>query len=114
MFDIMWGVYHELTSHHYMMSLVDTSEESYPGERAIVEIKTFRRWTHYSWFHRKRKRLAKHLLEEEIPHIIIGHPDFETRLCWIDTDHTLAGEYAADHILRMWLYQCLLHCRPKK
>ena len=42
--------------------------------------------------------LAKHLLEEEIPHIIIGHPDFETRLCWIDTDHTLAGEYAADHI----------------
>ena len=39
MFDIMCGVYHELTSHHYMMSLVDTSEESYPGERAIVEIK---------------------------------------------------------------------------
>ena len=41
MFDIMCGVYHELTSHHYMMSLVDTSEESYPGERAIVEILKF-------------------------------------------------------------------------
>lgn len=55
MFDIMCGVYHELTSHHYMMSLVDTSEESYPGERAISgNQKTFRRWTHYSWFHRKR------------------------------------------------------------
>lgn len=39
MFDIMCGVYHELTAHHYMMALVDTSEEAYPGERAITEIK---------------------------------------------------------------------------
>ena len=98
MFDIMCGVYHELTSHHYMMSLVDTSEESYPGERAIVEIK--KRSADGLIIHGSivNETLAKHLLEEEIPHIIIGHPDFETRLCWIDTDHTLAGEYAADHI----------------
>ena len=88
----------ELTSHHYMMSLVDTSEESYPGERAIVEIK--KRSADGLIIHGSivNETLAKHLLEEEIPHIIIGHPDFETRLCWIDTDHTLAGEYAADHI----------------
>lgn len=98
MFDIMCGVYHELTSHHYMMTLVDTSEETYPGERAIEEIK--RRSADGLLIHGSivNETLAKHLLEEEIPHIIIGHPDFETRLCWIDTDHTLAGEYAADHI----------------
>ena len=38
MFDIMSGVHHELTRHHYTLTLVDTSEESYPGERAIQEI----------------------------------------------------------------------------
>ena len=73
MFDIMCGVYHELTSHHYMMSLVDTSEESYPGERAIVEIK--KRSADGLIIHGSivNETLAKHLLEEEIPHIIIGH-----------------------------------------
>lgn len=98
MFDIMCGVYHELTSHHYMMTLVDTSEENFPGERAIQEIK--KRSADGLVIHGSivNESLASHLLSEEIPHIIIGHPDFETRLCWIDTDHTLAGEYAADHI----------------
>lgn len=30
---------------------------------------------------------------------IIGHPSFENSLCWIDTDHALAGDFAAEHIL---------------
>lgn len=38
MFDIMCGVYHELSSCNYTLTLVDTSEESYPGERVSQEI----------------------------------------------------------------------------
>ena len=65
MFDIMCGVYHELTSHHYMMSLVDTSEESYPGERAIVEIK--KRSADGLIIHGSivNETLAKHLLRKK-------------------------------------------------
>jgi len=98
MFDIMCGIYHELAALGYMMTLVDTSQESYAGERAIQEIK--KRSADGLLIHGGivNKLLAQHLISEEIPHIIIGHPDFENRLCWIDTDHTLAGEFAADHI----------------
>ncbi|MDD6291830.1 MAG: LacI family DNA-binding transcriptional regulator [Lachnospiraceae bacterium] len=99
MFDIMAGVHHELTSQNYTLTLVDTSEETYPGERAIQEIK--RRSADGLIIHGSavNEELAQHIINENVPHIIIGHPDFENRLCWIDTDHALAGEYAAAHMI---------------
>lgn len=97
-FDMMCGVHHELTSKNYTLTLVDTSEESYPGERAMNEIT--RRSADGLIIHGSaiNEELAKHIIAEKVPHIIIGHPNFENRLCWIDTDHALAGEYAADHM----------------
>lgn len=99
MFDIMCGVHHELTGRNYTLTLVDISEESYPGERAIQEIN--RRSADGLIIHGSvvNEELAKHILAENVPHIIIGHPTFENRLCWVDTDHSLAGEYAASHML---------------
>lgn len=98
MFDMMCGVHHELTSKNYTLTLVDTSEESYPGERAMNEIT--RRSADGLIIHGSaiNEELAKHIIAEKVPHIIIGHPNFENRLCWIDTNHALAGEYAADHM----------------
>jgi len=99
MFDIMCGVHHELTRRNYTLTLVDISEEAYPGERAIQEIN--RRSADGLIIHGSvvNEELAKHILAENVPHIIIGHPTFENRLCWVDTDHSLAGEYAASHML---------------
>lgn len=99
MFDMMCGVHHELTSRNYTLTLVDISEESYPGERAMNEIS--RRSADGMIIHGSaiNEELAHHLIAEKVPHIIIGHPNFENRLCWIDTDHALAGEYAADHMI---------------
>ena len=98
MFDMMCGVHHALTSRNYTLTLVDTSEESYPGERAMNEIT--RRSADGLIIHGSaiNEELAKHIIAEKVPHIIIGHPNFENRLCWIDTNHALAGEYAADHM----------------
>lgn len=98
MFDMMCGVHHELTSKNYTLTLVDTSEESYPGERAMNEIT--RRSADGLIIHGSaiNEELAKHIIAEKVPHIIIGHPNFENRLCWIDTNHALAGEYAAEHM----------------
>ena len=99
MFDIMCGVHHELSAHGYTMTLVDTSEETYPGERAIQEIK--RRSADGIIIHGSavNEELGKHIIDEGIPHIIIGHPESDDQLCWIDTNHALAGQYAANHMI---------------
>lgn len=99
MFDIMCGVYQELSAKNYTLTLVDTSNESYPGEKASQEIQ--RRSADGLIIHGSavNKELASLILAEAIPHIIIGHPGFENRLCWIDTNHSLAGQYAAAHML---------------
>lgn len=98
MFDIMCGVYHGLSSKDYTLTLVDTSQESFPGESALKEIN--RRSADGLIIHGSviNEELAQKLITENIPHIIIGHPTFENRLCWIDTNHSLAGEYAATHM----------------
>jgi LacI family transcriptional regulator len=98
MFDIMCGVYQELSGKNYTLTLEDTSKDTYPGESAMREIN--RRSADGLIIHGSaiNEDLSKKLIDEQIPHIIIGHPDFESRLCWIDTDHALAGEYAATHM----------------
>lgn len=99
MFDIMCGVHFELSKENYTLTLVDTSDEEYPGQKAMQEIN--RRSADGLIIHGSaiNEELASIIIKENIPHIIIGHPTFETRLCWIDTDHTLGGEYAADHMI---------------
>lgn len=99
MFDIMCGVHHTLTAHNYTLTLVDTSEETFPGERAMAEIQ--RRSADGLIIHGSavNKDLAHLIAKENIPHIVIGHPEYDDRLCWIDTNHALAGEYAAAHMV---------------
>jgi len=36
----------------------------------------------------------------QIPHIVIGTPNFQSHLCWIDIDNRLAGEMAVTHLFR--------------
>lgn len=98
MFDIMCGVHHELSAQGYSLTLVNTSEEHYPGE-AVSQVITSRSSDgliiHGSAVNRE---IAGLILDTGFPHIIIGHPGFDSRLCWVDTNHALAGEYAAAHM----------------
>ena len=93
------GVHHELSRQGYTLTLVDTSDEVYPGERAVQEIR--RKSADGLIIHGSAvsEELAELIMSENVAHIIIGHPDFENRLCWIDTNRSLAGEYAAEHML---------------
>lgn len=98
MFDIMCGVHHELSLQNYSLTLVDTSCESYPGEK-VAQVITSRSSDgliiHGSAIN---KEIAGLIIDASFPHIIIGHPGFESRLCWVDTNHALAGAYAANHM----------------
>ena len=41
------------------------------------------------------KELSLMLSREEVPHMIVGKPDFANSLCWIDNNNLLSGEIAA-------------------
>ncbi len=99
MFDIMCGVHKELTKHGYTLTLVDTSDEAFPGESVhnVIDGK----YSDGLIIHGSAvtKDLSKLITEQDYPHIIIGHPGFESNLCWIDPNHALAGQFAARHML---------------
>ncbi|MCL2829014.1 MAG: LacI family transcriptional regulator [Oscillospiraceae bacterium] len=44
------------------------------------------------------RELAVLLMRLEAPHIVIGKPNFNNSLCWIDNNNKLAGELAAGHL----------------
>ena len=98
MFDIMCGISQELAGKNYTLTLEDTSKDNFPGESAIRTIN--RKSADGLLIHGSaiNEELAQKLVENNIPHIIIGHPEYESRLCWVDTNHALAGEYAAAHV----------------
>lgn len=104
MFDIMCGAHHELTQHSYTLSLVDTSEEIYPGEKVAQVIA--QKCADGMIIHGSaiNKEIAALIIEQHYPHIIIGHPGFESRLCWVDTNHSLAGQFAAYHMISCKYY----------
>lgn len=99
MFDIMCGVHNEFAKENYTLTLVDTSRESYAGETAEKVI--FQKYADGIVVHGSaiNESVGDLLLKQQFPHIIIGHPNFSNQLCWIDTNHTLAGEFAAEHML---------------
>jgi DNA-binding LacI/PurR family transcriptional regulator len=45
------------------------------------------------------RELAVLLTHMEIPHIVIGKPNFSNSLCWIDNNNKLAGELAAGYLV---------------
>lgn len=50
------------------------------------------------------KRLASLITNEKIPHLVVGQPDFESQLCWVDSNNALSGEMAVRHLLERNYY----------
>lgn len=99
MFDIMCGAYSELSKNNYTVTLMDTSKESYPGETVNSIISAGSAdgvVVHGSALDDKTSAL---IVERNFPHVVIGNPGFDNQLCWIDTNHTLGGQFAAEHLL---------------
>ena len=99
MFDIMCGVHHELSHQGYSLTLIDISLEACSGEKVEAIIRS--RSSDGLIIHGSAltQDIATLITNEIFPHILIGHPNFNSHLCWIDTNHSLAGEYAAAHML---------------
>lgn len=99
MFDIMCGVNRVLSENNYSLTLMDTSTDTDKGEsvsKVMAKKCADGMIIHGSAIN---KEIADMITRQQFPHILIGHPGFDTQLCWIDTNHALAGQTAAEYLI---------------
>lgn len=99
MFDILCGVRRTLADNGYTLMLTDLPDTPGPQEYLtglIVNGIADGILIHGSC---SFPQLARLLTENRFPHIHIGHPGPGSRMCWIDTNNGLAGQFAAQHML---------------
>ena len=100
MFDILCGVRRELADRGYtlMVSSIPAETDSALYIEDLISKKIADGIiVHGSAY---QPEIAKTLVFSQFPHMLIGHPGPGSRLCWIDTNNGLAGEYAAQHMLQ--------------
>ncbi len=99
MFEIMDGSYSALSELNYTLSLMDISSADGHESPVISAIQSGCAdgiLVHGSAI---TEETARYINEANFPHVIIGSPTTTTQLCWIDTNHVLAGQYAAEHLI---------------
>ena len=98
LFEIMRGVQHTLDKKGYALVMKQASAKEAP---AITEEAAGQRQADGMVFHASvvTRKLAALITRLAVPHVVIGRPNFDNRLCWIDTDNALSGELAARHLL---------------
>ncbi|SHL71475.1 transcriptional regulator, LacI family [Anaerocolumna jejuensis DSM 15929] len=99
MFDIMCGVNKVLSESNYSLTLVDTSTDTDKGE-SVAKVMS-KKCADGMIIHGSaiNKEIADLITKQQFPHILIGHPGFDTQLCWVDTNHALAGQTAAEYLI---------------
>ena len=98
-FDILCGAESVLAEKGYTLTVVDASRDPAPGataERIIRQKLADGMIVHGAPVGRE---LAALLIHRQFPHILIGHPGSEARVCWVDVDQTLGGQIATEHLL---------------
>ncbi len=100
MFDIMCGVQHSLAEKEHSMMFIDISRE--PDADAFIDRIMMQKSADGMIIHgvALNRNIASLLVRRQFPHVIIGLPNFESPICWIDTNHVLGGQLAAEHLLR--------------
>ncbi len=98
LFEIMRGVQHTLDKRGYalIMKQADAKTAYAYTETAAAQCRVDGFIFHASVVGRK---LATLVTRQSIPHVVIGRPNIESRMCWIDTDNQYSGEQAAHHLL---------------
>jgi DNA-binding LacI/PurR family transcriptional regulator len=98
MFEIMSGLQNALNSRNYTLSIlsVTINDQLEAIDRIIAQNSADGIVVHASVI---TKEMSLKILKAGFPHIVIGYPNFESQLCWIDNNNYLSGEIAANHLL---------------
>ncbi|MFT3983105.1 MAG: LacI family DNA-binding transcriptional regulator [Lachnospiraceae bacterium] len=100
MFDILCGVQSALSLESYSTTLACLPEGT--GAEAFLSELISRRTADAIIIHGSAymPSMSKILMAEQFPHMLIGSPGTNSRLCWIDTNNGLAGQIAAQHLIQ--------------
>ena len=100
MFDILCGVQSALCLESYSTTLACPPEGASPD--AFLSELVSRKTADGIIIHGSAytPSMSKVLMAEQFPHILIGSPGTNSRLCWIDTNNALAGQIAAQHLIQ--------------
>ena len=112
-FDIMCGASHELSRHGYSIALVDLFETLKAGGTVSDIVKSHSADGLLVHASALSDELIQVLRSVSLPHLIIGRPDLDPDLNSIDTDNTLAGVCAAEHMMECG-YHSVLYVGPQK
>jgi len=99
MYEFLNGVNSVLTRKGHTLTLAGVSygEEADDTVKAVMSAGGYDGCiVHGSAFSRS---VGSMLSLNRFPHIAIGKPDFESEVCWMDTNNVLAGSIAARHLL---------------
>lgn len=98
MFEIMSGLQSILNSKNYSLGILSVTLENQMEviDRIIAQNSADGIVIHASVI---TKEMSLRILKAGFPHIVIGYPNFESQLCWIDNNNYLSGEIAANHLL---------------
>lgn len=98
MFEIMSGVVRTLSNKKYNMNIIDINEENELDsiEQIIAQKSADGLVIHVSVLSKEMESIIR---KNEFPHIVIGCPNYESHLCWIDNNNYLSGEIATNHLI---------------
>lgn len=98
MFEIVTGIARCLEEKGYSLTLKHVDKGSAPDEirRLMMSEEADGVILHAGIV---SKQLGSVLLKEELPHLVIGKPDFQTQLSWMDISHEAAGQLTANYLL---------------
>lgn len=101
LFEIMCGVENALSNKGYSLTFINLTKEQ--DEARLVESLIEQKNTDGIVLHVSAvsKKISRLLADGNFPHIVIGRPDFESELCWIDTNNNLSGSIAAKHLFHV-------------
>ncbi len=98
-YEILGGIEGVLSENGYMVTLLNTTSMGNslePYEKIIREKRVDGLIIHIVDLD---KTLCKRMDELNFPYIVIGQPDFESNMCWIDINNKTSGELAAKHLI---------------
>lgn len=98
-YEILGGIESVLSDHGYTVTILNTHSlgndlDAY--EKLIREKRVDGMIIHVSPL---IKSLSERMDALNFPYIVIGEPDFDSNLCWIDINNKSAGEIAANHLI---------------
>lgn len=98
-YEILGGIESVLSQNDYTVTLLNTDSlgthlEAY--EKLIHEKRVDGMIIYVSHL---SKSLCERMDALHFPYIVIGEPDFDANLCWIDINNKSAGEIAANHLM---------------